>query len=129
MSKNSKTANQVDQETEVNLMYIRDRLRHPVGALAVRRVKDGIIELAISKCHPSDRFDRPVARNRAIGRLNSSKYSVRSVVDTDKIKNELPEDILEFLGLYRIVAGQQLSSIHKFIEVHCVSKASKSLKA
>ena len=128
MSKNSKKANPVDQEAEVNLMYIRDHLRHPIGALAVRRIKDGIIEIAISKCHPSDRFKRPVARNRAIGRLNSSKYSIRSVVDTDKIKEELPEDIINFLDMYRIDFEQE-ESIHKFIEVHCVSKASKSLKA
>lgn len=95
------------------MTYIRDEGNHPIGAVAVRRVGDGRIRLAVSKCHPNDRFDKAVARNRALGRLNSDRFYKEFSVNS----SEIPD----FLSTYRLTY-EQVDRAQKFIAIHSTPK-------
>ena len=99
--------------SDAEMTYIRDAANHPVGAVAIQRVGDGKIRLAISKCHPMDRFDKKVARNRALGRINSDRYAKEFDVNS--------QEITDFLSSYHLTY-QQVDSAAKFIAIHSTPK-------
>lgn len=104
---------------EAELTYIRNAANHPVGAVAIQRVGEGTIRLAVSKCHEMDKFDKKVARNRALGRLNSSRFAKEFTVGSPDIATFLTET-------YRL-DEEQVSKAQVFINIHSTPKmATKS---
>lgn len=52
------------------IMFLRDSNNQPVGCLAISIAKSGeVISYGLSVLHPTDKFNRCVARQLAIGRL------------------------------------------------------------
>lgn len=102
------------------LTYIREAREkgmHRVGAIAIRRTSPGKVRLAVSKCHPNDRFDTHIARNRTLGKLNSEDCSKEFDQNSLEIVNYLKSFHLSF---------NQIESAQKFISIHATPKAIKA---
>ena len=65
--------------------YIRKE-NHPVAGLAVRLDND-ILHVAVSKCHPNDRFEKKLAWNRATGLLNSADNRCTVALNANNANN------------------------------------------
>jgi hypothetical protein len=102
------------------LIYIRNAGNHPVGAVAVRVESPTSVRLAVSKCNPMDSFERPVARNRALGRLNSDTHSKVFTSAKDKAVDE-------FLMDYHLT-NPQISKAVSFIE-RCMAPRERSAES
>ena len=55
-------------EKNYRIMFIRDNSNHPVGCLAMK-IGSHSLQYQVSTLNPVDRFNRPVARQLALGRL------------------------------------------------------------
>lgn len=57
------------------IMYLRASNGHPVGCVAISlndRSHKPVVTYSVSTLHPNDKFNRSLAREIALGRLNSS---------------------------------------------------------
>ncbi len=68
------------------IMYLRDRSANPVGCIAIKLLNHGelnrcLIMYQTSVLNPLDRFDRPLARQLALGRMVEKPLTVRVPAD------------------------------------------------
>jgi hypothetical protein len=81
------------------IMYLRSDNGHPVGCLAIQLNRhSGQISYALSVLNPKDRFNRPVARQLALGRLLEEplKVDVNREATMHDISEAVMKDILRY---------------------------------
>lgn len=62
------------------IMFLRSSNNQPVGCLAISIAKNGeVINYGLSVLHPTDKFNRSVARQLAIGRLVESPTTITGI--------------------------------------------------
>lgn len=62
-------------EKNYRIMFIRGSNNHPVGCLALK-FNNGSVDYQVSTLNPVDRFNRPVARQLALGRLLEAPITI-----------------------------------------------------
>src|SRR5277367_588359 len=92
-----------DKKMSHRVMYLRDAKGLPVGCVAIRVSRGNrlsLIEYQISVLNPKDKFDRAVAREIALGRLDKRPLEVHVAFEPSmhQITEAVMVDIAEVEG-------------------------------
>jgi hypothetical protein len=68
------------------IMFLRDKNRTPIACIALLIVDNKTkIRYQLSTCHPSDRFNKSLARHIALGRLVEKPYVITGLNGTENM--------------------------------------------
>lgn len=102
----------------IRWFYVRDKDGKPVACIATKRENQSIA-IAFSVCNPVDQWNKKIARDKAIGRVNSVSFLHHCFGEGDIKKNVMKtlakgEPILDDEGLLVVSIPTRLKQAAKF---------------
>jgi hypothetical protein len=96
------------------IMYLRSETGHPVGCLAIQMNRhDSVISYQLSVLNPSDRFNRAVARQLALGRLLEEPLKVK--LSREATMHDISEAVMRDILAYKDAPSRAIKAARLWI--------------